>query len=93
MGRDGTLLVDRVWAQVEKLWFFDPMFAIMFAVFIAYNWGMTAKGTARVARVAACPTPTTSSAVIPTLTLRRTRAMLPFDCSPAPRRRQSTLTS
>ena len=30
-------------SQVSDLWFFDPMFAIIFALFIVYSWSSTCK--------------------------------------------------
>jgi divalent metal cation (Fe/Co/Zn/Cd) transporter len=30
--------------QVDGLWFFDPLFAILFAFFIMYNWSQTGRG-------------------------------------------------
>ena len=33
--------------QVNKLWFFDPLFAILFACFIVFNWTVTGRGACR----------------------------------------------
>ena len=40
----GSIVALALATQVPQLWFFDPVFAIMFACWIAYNWGSTARG-------------------------------------------------
>ncbi len=51
----GSIVAVVLATQVPVLWFFDPLFALLFAIFIVYNWSQTGRGACDLCHVSSSP--------------------------------------